>query len=54
MTEEGRAALEELRVSLRRVAYRGGTGARDENDRHATTGQGSSGSIDGDTPYVTS
>jgi len=54
MTEEGRAALEELRVSLRRMAYRGGTDTRDGYDRHVIAVQENLGSIDGATAYVTS
>ena len=54
MTDEGRAALEKLRVSLRRMAYCAGAGSRDGEDRHAITDQESLKSIDGVTTYVTS
>jgi len=54
MTEGGRAALEELRVSLRRTAYREGADTRDGGDRHVITDQDGLGSIDGTTSYVTS
>jgi len=54
ITEEGRAALEEIRVSLRRTVYRVGTGTRDGDERHVITEQGNLGSIDDDTAYVTS
>ncbi len=54
MTEEGRAALEELRVSLRRMAYRGGTDTHGREERHVIIEQEGWGSIDGDTAYVTS
>ncbi len=54
MTKEGRAALEELRASLRRMAYRGGTDTGVGDDRHVISEQEGLESIDGATGYVTS
>lgn len=54
MTEEGRAALEELRVSLGRIARQAGGNTRSQERRHAIPGQKGSESIDGVTAYVTS
>ena len=54
MTEEGRAALEELRVSLRRMVYRVGAETYDGEGHHVINEQQGLGSIDGDTSYVTS
>ncbi len=54
MTEEGRAALEELRVSLRRMADRGGTDTGVGDDRHVIAEQDGLESIDDATSYVTS
>lgn len=54
MTEEGRAALDEIRVSLRHMVHRVGAGTRDGDNRHVITRQEGSGSIDGATIYVTS
>jgi len=53
MTEEGRAALEELRVSLRRMVYRVGADTRDRDDRHVIAQQKGLESIDSATAYVT-
>ena len=54
MTEEGRAALEEPRVSLRRMVYRVGADTYGGEDRHAIAEQPGLGSVDGATGYVTS
>ena len=54
MTEEGRAALEELRVSLGRMARRARADTGGRERRHAISDQDGLGSIDGDTFYVTS
>jgi len=53
MTDDGRTALEELRVSLGRIARQAGENTRSQERHHAMPGQEGLGSIDSVTSYVT-
>jgi len=53
LTEEGQAALDQLRVSLMRMTHRAEAGSRDRERCHEIAEREGLKSIDGNTVYVT-